>query len=170
MLYFILCHFNFSLFPGPPYTSDSGTKVFYQSSLSQEIFRLQMAGHVVRVDCTHAVTVRLVLFDGVSVESYLRSNSDPPSIQIFWGREYRFFAVSLSIFLLKLVFHGDNRRVLPYAVFDKPHFSSIVTGRPTTGSTIAWALTCQSDQFGRPTFGSDSFCCYLIFSTSLLEA
>lgn len=32
-------------------------------------------------------------------------------------------------------------------------FHIYVTARPTAGSTIAWALTCQTDQYGRPTAG-----------------
>jgi leishmanolysin len=32
-----------------------------------------------------------------------------------------------------------------------------VTGRPTTGSTIAWALPCNLDQFGRPVSGQANF-------------
>ena len=32
-----------------------------------------------------------------------------------------------------------------------------VTARPTAGSTIAWALTCQTDQHGRPTAGQINF-------------
>lgn len=36
-------------------------------------------------------------------------------------------------------------------------FHIYVTARPTAGSTIAWALTCQTDQYGRPTAGHINF-------------
>eukprot|EP00735_Rhodelphis_limneticus_P005073 TRINITY_DN1677_c0_g1::TRINITY_DN1677_c0_g1_i1::g.17772::m.17772 TRINITY_DN1677_c0_g1::TRINITY_DN1677_c0_g1_i1::g.17772 ORF type:complete len:1297 (-),score=442.73,sp/Q00689/GP63_LEIGU/32.14/2e-56,Peptidase_M8/PF01457.11/1.3e-98,EGF_2/PF07974.8/1.1e+04,EGF_2/PF07974.8/0.00082,EGF_2/PF07974.8/7.5e-05,EGF_2/PF07974.8/0.0013,EGF_2/PF07974.8/0.18,EGF_2/PF07974.8/0.32,hEGF/PF12661.2/1.1e+03,hEGF/PF12661.2/0.013,hEGF/PF12661.2/0.43,hEGF/PF12661.2/5.1,hEGF/PF12661.2/1.8,hEGF/PF12661.2/1.4e+02 TRINITY_D len=36
-------------------------------------------------------------------------------------------------------------------------FVLMVTAAPTEGATIAWALTCQSDQFGRPILGQANF-------------
>lgn len=36
-------------------------------------------------------------------------------------------------------------------------FVLYVTARPTSGSTIAWALTCQSDSIGRPVAGHANF-------------
>ena len=36
-------------------------------------------------------------------------------------------------------------------------FVLYVTARPTGGSTLAWALTCQSDQFSRPIAGHTNF-------------
>ena len=36
-------------------------------------------------------------------------------------------------------------------------FVLYVTARPTGGSTLAWALTCQSDQYRRPTAGHANF-------------
>lgn len=36
---------------------------------------------------------------------------------------------------------------------DDSDFVIFVTARPTTGSTLAWALTCGYDQYGRPIYG-----------------
>ena len=36
-------------------------------------------------------------------------------------------------------------------------FHVYVTARPTSGNIIAWALTCQADQYGRPTAGQINF-------------
>lgn len=35
----------------------------------------------------------------------------------------------------------------------------LVTTRPTTGNTLAWAVACERDQWGRAIAGEDSIDC-----------
>lgn len=41
----------------------------------------------------------------------------------------------------------------PFTTVEDQDFVLFVTGRPTSGATIAWALSCASDQYGRPVSG-----------------